>query len=241
MIASTLSALLVLHLFAATAATMAFWTAASIAKGGDWHRRIGRWFARAVYITAVSGAVMAVAGLVDPALMRRAEGAEVTRDVIATERQTLYFVLYVLLIIVAPVHHGLAVVAAGATPTLARSRSHATLALASMIGSVALIPAALLWQRWHFLIVAPIGLIVGLRGLAWASRSRAAPAEWEREHLTSMLTAGITLHTALLVFGTTRSLGWSTRGLTSVWPWVVPALVGLPVILWLRAHWRRQK
>jgi len=238
-IASALSALLALHLSAAAAATMTFWTAASLEKGGTWHRRMGRWFGRGVYVTAVSGAIMAVTGLVDPAGMRRAEGASVTPEAMAIERQTLYFVLYVLLVIVAPVQHGLAVVAAGATPVLVRSRAHATLALASMIGSVALIPAALLWQRWHFLIVAPIGLVVGLRALAWASRPRATPREWEREHLTSMLTAGITLHTALLVFGTTRTLGWSTSGLPSVWPWVIPALVGLPVILWLRARWRR--
>ena len=87
--------------------------------------------------------------------------------------------------------------------------------------------------RIVFLIV-PIGLIVGLRNMHYASRTSATPDEYRREHLTSLLTAGITLHTAFLVFGSSRSLGLHLPGMLQLLPWVLPALVGLPVIAWLR-------
>ena len=153
----------------------------------------------------------------------------------AAERQTMWLVLYVLLIIVTPVQHGVAVARATATPPRVRSRTHATLAIASMVGTLALLPAALLWGQFLFLIVAPIGLAIGLQNLAYAARSSATRPQWEREHLTSQITAGVTLHTALLVFGTSRTLALNLTGSAAVLPWVIPALVGLPVISWLRA------
>ena len=151
----------------------------------------------------------------------------------------MWLVLYVLLIIVAPVQHGVAVVAAGPAPVRVRSRTHAALTLGAMAGSLAIFPAALLWERWLFLIVAPIGLAVGLRQLKYATRRAATRQEWEREHLTSMLTAGVTLHTALLVFGATRTLSLALHGPLVLLPWCLPAIVGLPLILWLRRTWRR--
>jgi len=97
-----------------------------------------------------------------------------------------------------------------------------------------LLPAALLSQQFLFLIVVPIGLIVGLRNLNYAIKPVSTRDEWRREHLTSQLTAGITLHTALLVFGTSRTLGLQLTGMASLWPWMIPALVGVPVIVWMR-------
>jgi hypothetical protein len=83
-------------------------------------------------------------------------------------------------------------------------------------------------------VVSPIGLIVGVRNLAWARRPAARRPDWEREHLTSQITAGITLHTALLVFGTSRTLALDLPGVLVLLPWTLPALVGVPVMLRLR-------
>lgn len=152
--------------------------------------------------------------------------------------QVMWFVLYVLVILVAPVQHALAVVAAGPNPGAVRSKVHAVLSVAGIVGSVLLFPAAVVWHQWLFLIVAPIGAVVGLRNMRYARRPTASRAEWEREHLTGTITAGVTLHTALLVFGTSRSLGWELSGVWQLSPWTVPMLVGLPLIVWLR---RRRK
>jgi hypothetical protein len=226
------SALLGAHLFCAAGATFCFWMAAVAEKGRRLHRAAGFWFARLVYVTAATGATLAVLRLSElrhvPPLDARAA---------ALEEQVMWLVLYVLLIIVVPVQHGIAVVAAAATPRALRSPTFFTLNALSILGAVLILVASLQWRQWQFLIVAPIGLIIGLRDLRYAGRAAAARAEWEREHLTSQLTAGITLHTALLVFGTSRTLGLQLTGLASLWPWTLPALVGLPVIVW----WRRAR
>jgi hypothetical protein len=219
-------ALLGAHLSCAAAATLCFWGAAMAAKGQPLHRAIGFWFARFVYCTAGTGAWLAIL---------RLRALTATDDALASaERQTMWLVLYVLLIIVAPVQHGLAVVAAGPLPRAVSSLTHATLNVLSIVGTVALVPAAMLWQRWVFLAVAPLGLIIGLRNLRYGRRGGAGYADWRREHLTSQLTAGITLHTALLVFGSSRTLGLRLTGIVSILPWVVPAIVGVIAMAWLR-------
>ena len=184
---------------------------------------------------------MAVAGLAAPAWghpSALSQAAEATAEARRLNQQTMWLVLYVLLIIVAPMQHGLAVIAAGPEPWRVRSKRHLALNLGGMLGTVAMLVASVVWQQWIFLTVTPIGFLVGLRNFSYGSRGTAASRDWEREHLTSMLTAGITLHTAFFVFGTSRSLGLELHGLTQLLPWTVPALVGGPIIFWLRAKWR---
>lgn len=208
---------------------MCFWCAAVAAKGRRLHRVSGVWFARFVYCTAASGAALALIRL-----FALRHGSPAGDPSLAHEQQMMWLVLYVLLTIVAPVQHGIAVIGAGATPRAVRSRGHATVNVLAMLGSLVMVPAAVLWEQWLFLTVAPVGLIVGWRNVSYAARATAQPSDWEREHLTSQLTAGITLHTALLVFGTSRTLGLQLTGPASLWPWTVPALLGVPMILWLR-------
>jgi hypothetical protein len=231
------AALLRVHLACAFGATAVFWAAGVSDKGGRVHRAAGRWFARLIYAAAWTGGLMAVASIVAPSWVQPADPSQ-SLEAARLNRQTMWLVLYVLVIIVAPVQHGLAVVAAADRPSRVRSRLHATLNIAGMLGTVALLAATIAWQQWIFLVVTPIGFVVGVRNLTYTSRSSAMPREWEREHLTSMITAGITLHTAFFVFGTSRSLGWNLEGAASLIPWVAPALVGLPLILWLRTKSR---
>jgi hypothetical protein len=238
-------ALLRLHLTCAFGATAVFWIAAASRKGGARHRAAGRWFARLICAAAILGGALAIAQLVSPQMVRPAEyvgttGADAAAEVART-RQMMWLILYVLVIIVAPVQHGLAVIRAGPLPVRVRSRLHAGLSLAGLAGTVLLIPAAIAWQQWTFLVVAPVGFIVGVRNLSYASRPFAAPSEWQREHLTSLLTAGITLHTAFVVLGLSRLLGVTTSGWMQVVPWALPALIGLPVLAWIRPRWTSAK
>lgn len=235
---SLFDALLRLHLAFAFGAMAAFWVAAASAKGGTRHRAAGRWFARLIYAAAAIGGALAVAELISPNLLRppSASGPDAALAAGRT-REMMWLILYVLVIIVAPVQHGLAVIRAGPQPARVRSALHATLSVLGLAGTVLLIPAAIAWQRWTFLVIAPVGFIVGVRNLSYASRHLASPSEWQREHLTSLITAGITLHTALLVLGTTRSLGLTLGGWAQFVPWALPAVLGLAVMVWVRMRW----
>ena len=228
---SVVRALLAAHLFCATGATAAFWATALTRKGSPTHRALGRWFARLIYGAATTGGVLAVIGVAAPSLMVPfAAGA----DAITATRHLMWLILYLLLIIVAPVQHGLAAVAAGPLPMTARSRGHAVLNIGAIAGSVLVFPASLVWHAWTFLIVVPIGFIVGLRNMRYASRTSATPLEWQREHLTSVITAGITLHTAFFVLSALRWPSLLGATASSLAPWLLPAAVGLPTIMWLR-------
>jgi hypothetical protein len=235
------SALLRVHLTCVAAATILFWAAALTAKGGRIHRAAGRWFARAVYAAAVTGGVLAVVELIAPALVRPPDPSmspEAFRALVQQDRPVMWLALYVVLILVAPVQHGVATVAAGADPRRLKSVVHALLNALALASSFVLVPAAVVWQRPLYLLVVPIGFVVGLRNLSYAARARAVPVDWQREHFTSTLTAGITLHTTLLVFGTSRALAWPLTGWQALLPWVLPALVGLVAIGWLRRVWK---
>ncbi len=232
------AALLRVHLACAAGATIAFWLAAFAPKGGPFHRKAGYAFSRLIYAAAVTGGLMALVELAAPTFVRPPDPSA-TADSIAAAvrltRQTMWLVVYLLIIIVTPVHHGLATIAAAAQPMRLRSRVHAVWNLLSMIGSVLLVPAAVAWQQWTYLIVAPIGFIVGLRNLSYASRGFATPRDVQREHLTSLITAGIVLHTVMLVFTSSRTMGLALEGWRALAPWTVSALIGLPIILLLRS------
>jgi hypothetical protein len=231
--------LLSVHLACALAATTAFWLSAFSSKGGPVHRAAGTWFRRFIYGAATTGGVLAIAGIVAPA-WGHPQGPELTAEQLANafaqHRQTMWVVLYLLLLIVAPAHHGTAVIAAGPAPARLRSRLHATLNLSCLAGAVVLLAACVVWQRWIYLILAPVGFVVGVRNMSYASRASATPSEWEREHLTSLITAGMTVHTALIVFGVTRTLGVDLSTPGEVLLWLLPAFVGAPAIVWLRSR-----
>ena len=218
--------------------------AALARKGGRFHRAAGRRFAQLVYAAAATGGFLAVVQLFAPTLVRPATGVAdpaVTPDALFAiarqNRATMILALYVLVLLVAPVQHGLATLAAGADPRRLRTTAHATLNALAIVGAFVLLPVFVAQQQPLYLIVVPLGFVIGLRNLTYAGRRRPSPAEWEREHLTSMLSAGVVLHTALFVFGTTRTLGWSLAGWAATVPWLVPAIVGLVAIAWFRSTW----
>jgi hypothetical protein len=214
----------------AIAATATFWAAAILRKGSRLHIGAGRWFARIVHATAATAAPLAVIALVWPSLVSGSAAPALVRHLI-------WLGAYLLFIIVTAVQHGVAAVAAGPLPMTMRSHRHAALNTGAIVSTVLVFPVAIIWQAWMLLFVTPVGFIVGLRNMLYASRPPATPQQWQREHLTSLITAGMTLHAALVVlvllirpdrFGT----GW-------LWMWfVAPWAVGLLICGWLRAAWQ---
>lgn len=206
----------------ACAATACFWPAVLAGKGGRLHCSAGRLFAQCVYATAWAGLAAALAGMVAT----------------AETRQTMWPVFYVVLVLVAPVQHGLAVVRAGASPAAVRSRRHAWLNLLAMAGGVLLLAVAVYAQRWIVLVLTPLGFAIGLRNMSYAGRAAATPGECEAEHLTSMITAGSVLHTMLLVW-ISHGAVFVPRHVGEPLLWIAPAVVGFSAIAWLRARRRR--
>ena len=227
----SLRVLLGVHLACAFSATAAFWVAAGASKGGVLHRYAGRRFAHLMYAAAATGGTLALVGLFAPWLLAPLDATG------TATRQKMGLILYLLVIIVAPVQHGVAVIAAGPTPLRVRSRWHAWLNTAGLAGTLIMFPAAIAWHAWGALLVSPAGFIIGVRNMRYASRPVAAEVEWQREHLTSLVTAGIMFHTAFFALAAARWPAWFGDPPWAAIPWLVPAAIGLPMMVYLR---RRQ-
>lgn len=224
------------HLACAFGATALFWIPVMAGKGGLLHVRAGRLYARLIYATAITGAPLAVLLLVsasDPATTR-----------------TAAFLAYLVTILVQPVFHGVRVVRARAGGAVG-SPLHTALSLAAIVAGLAIGAAAIVWREWPFLLVSPIGPVMGVRALLYASRlsfpgwinrenstGKRSP-RWREEHIVSMAMSGIAVHTAMLVFGTTRTLHMTFTGAAAYVPWLLPTVLGLPLLLWTIRRDRR--
>jgi uncharacterized membrane protein len=213
--------LLAAHLTAAFGAAALFWIPIAASKGGPLHRAAGRVYARLIYVTAVTGVPLAAALF--------AANAE------PHARRTAFFLAYLLAILVMPVHHGIRVVRAARGETAMSSPLHTALCAAAILSGVLLAPFAIAWREWPYLLLSPIGPVLGIRALAYARAARTfgAPApRWREEHIINMVMSGIAVHTAMLVFGLSRTLGLALPGMLAMLPWLVPAVVGLPALAW---------
>lgn len=201
------------HLACAFGATAVFWIPLFADKGGPLHLGAGRLYVRLIYLTAITGAPLALLMLL-------------SAD--ASARHTAAFLGYLLTILVMPVHHGVRVVRGRRPGVRIGSPLHTVLALSAIGAGLALGAAAIAWREWPFLLMSPIGPILGVRALLYA---KAPHFSWREEHIVSMVMSGIAVHTAMLVFGTTRTLHMTFTGAAAYLPWLLPAMIGLPLLL----------
>jgi len=112
---------------------------------------------------------------------------------------------------------------------------------------IALFGLGIAWREWPYVLLSPIGPVMGVRALRYSSRlifpgwlharpnrekSTGKNIGWREEHIVAMSVSGIAVHTALLVFGIGRTLGITLTGPSAYVPWLLPAAVGLPLLVW---------
>jgi hypothetical protein len=206
------------HLACAFGATALFWIPLFAAKGGPLHIGAGRYYARLIYLTALTGAPLAA--------LLFARAAE------PGARHTAAFLLYLIVILVMPVFHGVRVLRAAREGTSVSSALHTAAAIIAVVAGIALAIFAIQWREWPYLLLSPVGPVMGVRALMYARRGKEFPGARE-EHLVSMMVSGIAVHTAMLVFGLTRTLGVRLTGAGVYVPWLLPAVLGVLVLLWM--------
>jgi hypothetical protein len=209
------------HLACAFGATALFWIPLFVDKGGPLHIRAGRFYSRLIYLTALTGAPLAALLFIQAA----EPGA----------RRTAGFLAYLMAILVAPVFHGVRVQQSARTGIPVASGLHTLLSWLAIVAGLVLAVFAIQWREWPYVLLSPVGPVIGVRALLYARRQTAndggQPSARE-EHIVAMLISGIAVHTAMLVFGSSRTLGMKLTGISLYLPWLLPALVGLPLLLW---------
>ena len=112
-----------------------------------------------------------------------------------------------------------------------RTGPHMALAVASLIGSAAVIAFALLvWTDLSIVLLAlsPVGFMQGKTMIEHMTRPAGERMAWFYSHVGNMIGAGIAFHTAFAVFGSGRIIGYELPGAWQVVPWVLPAAIGIP-------------
>ncbi len=185
--------LLACHLGATVGAMLAFWIAvvAGIRHGTPSAGAV-RVMARLAYTAAGAGGAWLAVGLLHPGSL----AALAPRPDAGAAGHVAWLASYGLVLVVAAAQHAIGVQAAGPSPVRVRSVVHLFLNTVAILGAVLVLPAALAWREWWFLLCVPLGFGLGLRNLLYAGRPSRSRAEWSRERLVSMMVAGAVLHGA---------------------------------------------
>jgi hypothetical protein len=88
--------------------------------------------------------------------------------------------------------------------------------------------------------LSPIGPLIGVGNLSYLLRGPKSRMHWWYEHLGSMIGTGIAGYTAFLVFGGSRLFPSVARSQLYTLFWVLPSLIGVPVIFMTVAYYQRK-
>src|SRR5262245_58493256 len=217
---------LTIHVVAGIIGLAAFWTPAVARKGGALHIKAGRIFYWMTCAIAVTGLVMGAAMLVDPLGIRlqgRTVAPERAAAIASQIRLTVPFLLYLVIITFAPVHHGVRVLETRRQPERLRTPFHTALSVSAIGAAAAMVGLAAWFRQPIFAALSPIGFLLGTGHLKYARQPLASPMAWWYEHMGAMLGGGIAFHTAFLVLGAGRLLPFHLSGAAAVIPWVLPS------------------
>ena len=225
------------HIAVAFTGIAAFWGPVLTRKGGTLHKLFGKVFAWCAYL--VNGSALVITAL---RLGQMLTGSVNIADDPESGGLTV-FLGYLAIVTLACIRHAIRAVETRADPSALRTPFQVTLATTTMLGSLVIALIALLfWSRLSvlFLLLSPVGLLLGGHMLRTMIRPPAFPQAWVLEHMGAMLGAGVAFHTAFAVFGLGRLFGLAPQGSWWFLPWIVPAAIGVPImILWTRAYKRK--
>ena len=212
----------------------AFWVPIFARKGGRLHVRAGRVYAYCAYVVTVSAVTVAAGRIVSYQV----------QGIGLTDRPDLYgfalFLGYLGVMTFATVRQAVRVVETRRTPEKLRTPFHEGLAWASIAGSVTVVVYALaVWSELSPILLglSPIGLFTGPGMLRLMRNPGARDRGWFYSHLGSMLGGGIAFHTAFIVTGAQRMIGYEIDGPFAIVPWILPTVIGIPaIIVWTRYY-----
>ncbi len=235
-----LTLFLFIHIIAGACALLLFWLPAWLKKGSPNHIRFGRYYVNAMYTVAASGFFMAMLVMIDPLGLQRnlvVDNANPDHQIMVI-RSTRGFLLYLSLLTLASIRHGVLVLRHKTERQALKKPSHLLLTA----GLAGFGPILAIWgytQQMTLLIIFGIlGLLLGSGMLRYTFRSTLSKNQWWIEHLGAMIGSGIAAHTAFFVFGMARFFEVdSTLRLLS---WILPGIIGGIAINYLSRFYQRK-
>ncbi len=112
--------------------------------------------------------------------------------------------------------------------------------VAVLLGGLTVLVLGIKYRSGPLTGLSPIGPLIGAGNLRYLLRGPQSRMHWWYEHLGSMIGTGIAGYTAFLVFGGSRLFPSLARRQLYTLFWVLPSLIGVPVIFMTIAYYQRK-
>ena len=232
-----------MHVGAGGLALILFWIPAIAPKGGRTHIRAG-WFDVACMsvVVATALAMSGIAFTIPLAVRRNARPLSTAElsGFLRGQRISATFLAYLAGLTLAAGWQGIWAVETKRDPKAMRTPFSLALNVMVLLAGLTVLVLGIKYHSGPLTALSPIGPFIAVGNLRYLLRGPQSPMHWWYEHLSSMLATAIAGYTAFLVFGAARLLPSIARSQLYTIFWVLPVLIGVPVIFMTVAYYQRK-
>jgi hypothetical protein len=241
--ASLFQSLRWIHIAAGSIALILFWIPAIARKGGRTHIRAGWFYVACMSVVVVTAFAMSGLAFTIPLAIRQIarplSPAELS-DFLRSQRVFAIFLAYLAGLTLASGWQGIWAIETRRQPKTMRTPFSLALNVAVLFGGFTVLVLGIKYRSGPLIGLSPIGPLIGAGNLRYLMRGPRSRMHWWYEHLGSMIGTGIAGYTAFLVFGGSRLFPSIARSQMYTLFWILPSLIGVPVIFATVAYYQRK-
>jgi hypothetical protein len=231
------------HIAAGSIALILFWIPAIAPKGGRTHIRAGWFYVLCMSVVVVTALAMSGLAFTVPLAVRqiaRSLSPAELSDFLLEQRLFAAFLAYLAGITLAAGWQGIWAIETKRDPKAMRTPFSLALNVVVLLAGLTVLVLGIKYRSGPLIGLSPIGPLIGAGNLRYLLRGPQSRMHWWYEHLGSMIGTGLAGYTAFLVFGGSRLLPSFARNRLYTLFWVLPSLIGGPVIFMTVAYYQRK-
>jgi hypothetical protein len=232
-----------MHVGAGGLALILFWIPAIARKGGRTHIRAGWFYVACMSVVVVTALAMSGLTFTIPLTVRRISrplSPVELSDFLRGQRLFATFLAYLAGLTLAAGWQGIWVVETKREPKAMRTPFSLAINGIVLLAGLTVLVLGIKYRSGPLIALSPIGPFIAAGNLRFLLRGPQSRMHWWYEHLSSMFATGIAGYTAFLVFGGARLLPSVARSQLYTIFWVLPSLIGVPVIFMTVAYYQRK-
>ena len=231
------------HIAAGSIALILFWIPAIAPKGGRTHIRAGWVYVVCMSVVVVTAFAMSGLAFTIPLAIRgitQPLSPAALSDFLRGQRIFATFLAYLAGVTLAAGWQGIWATETKREPKTMRTPFSLTLNVVVLLGGLTVLVLGIKYRSGPLIGLSPIGPLIGAGNLRYILQGPQTRMHWWYEHLGSMTGTAIAAYTAFLVFGGARLFPSVARSQLYTIFWVLPTLIGVPVIFATVAYYRRK-
>jgi hypothetical protein len=232
-----------IHIAFGSVALLAFWIPAIAPKGGRLHVRVGWLYVACMSVVVLTAFTMSGMAFTAPLSIRNFSqplSSEQATGFIRRSRELAFFLAYLGGVTLAAGWQGIRVLRTRRDPKSLRGPFTFAMNVAVIAAAIGVLAFGITERTWAFMGMSSVGMIVGGGNLSYLRKGPQSKMHWWYEHLASMIATGIAGYTAFLVFGGSRMFPALARTQFFALVWILPTLIGVPVIFTAVAIYKRK-